>query len=172
MQIHIDITEEDIYRFVFSPELLSKDKYDYLTINRERFKDEIALCLEMKNDTNSDEIKILTDSILRKINPTRIITLFPQITRPTEGIGVKLAAASVLKEKKSNSMSFADSDSKYLIRIVKTESQILLYLFTSENSKKHFKLTFYPSESEYQIKDLSRPIEILEEDVIEKIIIE
>lgn len=172
MQIHISITEKDIYRFVFSPELLSKDKHDYLTVNRERFKDEIALCLEMKNDTNSDEIRILTDSILQKINSTSIITLFPQITKSVEEIGIKLAAASVLKEKKSNSMSFADPDSKYLIRIVKTESQTLLYLFSSEKSKNHFKLTFYPSESEYQITDLSRPIEILEEQVIEKISVE
>ncbi len=172
MQKHIDITEEDIYRFVFSPELLSKDKYDYLTINRERFKDEIALCLELKNSSNTEEVKALASSILQKINSPTIITLLPQIIKPIEEVGIKLAAASVLKERKSNSMSFADSDSKYLIRIVKTESQTLLYLFSSEKSKKHFKLTFYPSESEYQIKDLSRPIEILEEQVIEKISVE
>lgn len=172
MQNHINITEEDIFKFVFSSESLTKEKSDYLTTNRERFKNEIDLCLEMKNPSDIDEVKTLTSMILQKIDSTTIITLFPQLTKPIEEIGIKLAAASVLKEKKSNSMSFADAESKYLVRIVKTESQTLLYLFASGNSKKQFKLTFYPSESEYQIEDLSRPIEILEEDVIEKINIE
>ncbi|MBI5730458.1 MAG: hypothetical protein HY963_04905 [Ignavibacteriales bacterium] len=98
--------------------------------------------------------------------------MYPQIIKHKEENGVKLAAASVLKEKKSNSMSFADSDSKYLVRIVKAESQTLLYLFSEDKSKHDFKLIIYPSHTQYRITDLSKPIEILEEETIEKINIE
>jgi hypothetical protein len=170
MKNHIDILEEDIYRFVFLPESLSKDKFDYLTNNRERFKDEIALCLEMKNTSNTEDVISLTETVLQKIDLQSII-LYPQISKPHEENGVKLAAASVLKEKKSNSLSFTDSESKFLVRIVKTELQTLLYLFSEDKSKKDFKLTFYPSETNYNITDISKPIEILAEEVIDKILI-
>jgi hypothetical protein len=98
--------------------------------------------------------------------------LYPQIIKPKEENGVKLAAASILIEKKPNSISFTDADSKYLIRIVKTESQTLLYLFSEDKSKTQFTLHFSPSKAEYKINNLSEPIEILEEEVIEKIDIE
>ena len=172
MQHQIKITEEDIYRFVFSPESLSKDKFDYLTINRERFKNEIALCSELKNGSTSEEVRFMTDAIYQKINSSTIIKLFPQITKPIEENGVKLAAASILKEKKPNSISFIDSESKYLVRIVKTDSQYLLYLFTEEDAITSFRIRFNPSESVYQINDISQPIEIIEEMHIEDITIE
>ena len=172
MQHQIKITEEDIYRFVFSPESLSKDKFDYLTANRERFKNEIAFCSELKNVSTSEEVRSITDAIYQKINSSTIIKLFPQITKPIEENGVKLAAASILKEKKPNSISFIDSKSKYLVRIVKTDSQYLLYLFTEEDAITSFRIRFNPSESVYQINDISQPIEIIEEMHIEDITIE
>ncbi|MFA5804588.1 MAG: hypothetical protein WC879_08080 [Melioribacteraceae bacterium] len=172
MQNHIKIREEDIYRFVFSPETLSKDKFDYLTANRERFKVEIALCLEITNTSNTEEIRSLTEAVLQKINSPNVIKLLPQISKPIEENGLKLAAASVLKEKKSNSMSFTDSESKYLVRIVKTDSQNLLYLFTEDKTKQKYIIKLFPSEVEYQITDISQPIEIIEEKVIDGIVLE
>lgn len=172
MDHKIEITEEDIYRFVFSPETLSKDKFDYLTANRERFKNEIAFCSELKNVSASKEVRSITDAIYQKINSSTITKLFPQITKPIEENGVKLAAASILKEKKPNSMSFIDSESKFLVRIVKTDSQYLLYLFTANDTITSFKIRFNPSESVYQIDDISQPIEIIEEMHIDEITIE
>jgi hypothetical protein len=171
MKNHIDIIEEDIYRFVFSPESLSKEKFDYLTANRDRFKNEISLCLEIKNTSNTEDVIPLTETVLQKINSQGII-LYLQISKPQEENGVKLAAASVLKEKKPNSLSFTDSESKYLVRIVKTDSQIQLYLFTTTNKAAGYRIRIYPSEAEYIINDISQPIEILEEKNIEKITIE
>jgi hypothetical protein len=172
MDHKIEITEEDIYRFVYSPESLSKVKFHYLTANQERFKNEIALCSEIKYRPDIEEAVSLTDAILKKINSSTIIKLLPQITKPIEENGVKLAAASILKEKKSNSMSFTDSESKYLVRIVKTDSQYLLYLFTANDTITSYKIRFNPSESVYQIDDISQPIEIIEEMHIEEITIE
>jgi hypothetical protein len=54
---------------------------------------------------------------------------------------------------------------------VTTESQTLLYLFSEDKSKHDFQLTIHPSKTQYQIMDLSKPIEILYEEVIEKILI-
>lgn len=172
MQKHINITEEDIFKFVFNPENLSKEQLEYLNSNKDRFKKEIDYCKSLQVQSNVTEIDSIADQIIQKIKSFKIVELYPQIIKPIEGNGVKLAAASILKEKKSNSMSFTDSESKYLIRIVKAESQHLLYLFSEDKSKHDFRLTIHPSKTQYQITDLSKPIEILEEGVIEQINIE
>jgi hypothetical protein len=167
----MNITEEDIFKFVFNPESLSKGKLEYLNANQNRFKKEIDYCKGLLAQTNITEIDSITEQIIQKIKSFKIVELYPQIIKPKEENGVKLAAASVLKEKKSNSLSFTDPNSKYLIRIVTTESQTLLYLFSEDKSKHDFQLTIHPSKTQYQIMDLSKPIEILYEEVIEKILI-
>lgn len=112
----------------------------------------------------SDSFALLTAEI---INPTTITTT-PIQTKLINGL---MLASIVQKEKKSNSLSFTDSESKYLIRIVKTELQTLLLLFSEDKSKKDFKLTFYPSKNYYNITYISKPIEILAEATIDKILI-
>ncbi len=172
MQKHINITEEDIFKFVFNPGKLTKDKLEYLNTNQDRFKKEIDFCKSFLTKNNTTEIDSITEQIIQKIKSFEIVELFPQIVKPIEDNGVKLAAASVLKEKKSNSMSLTDSESKYLVRIVKTDSQNLLYLFSEDNTKQKYKINLFPSEAEYQITDISHPIEIIEEKVIDRIVIE
>lgn len=171
MEKHTNITEEDIFNFIFSPDKLPKVKFNYLTANQERFQNEIALCRELINSDNTD-YKSLTDKILEQINSRNIIELYQQKSKPIEENGIKLAAASVLTESPRNTFSFVDSESKYLIRIVKTDLQNLLYLFTDDKKKEKFKVKLYPSEAEYNISNTSQPIEILEEKVIDKISIE
>lgn len=171
MKNHIEITEEDIYKFVFNREALSKNKQEYLEANRERFSKEIALCVELKESRADMDDKLVSD-IIKSIQSTNIVELYPQKPNPVEENGVKLAASSVLVEKPTNSTSYMDSDSKYLIRIIKTGSQTLLYFFSNDATQRNFKLKFIPSGNEYRVADTSQPIEILEEQVIEKIIVE
>lgn len=172
MQNHINITEEDIFKYVINPENLSKEKLEYLDANQDRFKKEINYCIGLLVQNNVTEINSITDQVIQKIRSFKIVELFPQIIKPKEENGVKLAAASILKEKKSNSLSFTDSDSKYLIRIVKTDSRNMLYIFAEDKTKLKHKIKLFPSEVEYQITDMLQPIEIIEEKVIDRIVIE
>lgn len=168
----IKITEEDIYKFVFSPKTLEKDKFDYLTENRDRFKNEIALCTDLKESALEKDADSLTNSIIERISSHKRTLLLPQLSKSNEENGVKLAAASVTMTKRPDSMSFIDEEAKYVIRIVKTETDRLLYLFTNDNSVKGYKIQLYPSEAVYQMADVSQPIEISEEDTISEILIE
>ncbi|PKL82147.1 MAG: hypothetical protein CVV24_11575 [Ignavibacteriae bacterium HGW-Ignavibacteriae-3] len=172
MQHQIEISEEDIFKFVFSPENLAADKFNYLSANKERFKEEIDLCLEIKNNSGTDENNTSAEFILNKISSYKQIKLFPQISEVNEENGVKLAAASAVLSKQPNSMSFADAESKYLVRIVKTEFDCLLYLFTEDSSISSYKIHLHPSKAAYRINDVSQPIEILEEIKIEEILLE
>lgn len=172
MQKHINITEEDIFKFVFNPENLANEKLEYLNSIQDRFKKEIDYCKGLLAQSNVTEIDSITDQVIQKVKYFKIVELYPQIIKPRDENGVKLAAASILIEKKPNSISFTDSESKYLIRVVKAESQHLLYLFSEDKSKHDFRLTIHPSKTQYQITDLSKPIEILEEAVIEQINVE
>lgn len=170
MSLNIKITEEDIFKFVFSPESLSKEKLEYLLENKERFEKEIILCKEFYT-FKVEDIESMTQKVLEKSN-RKVIELHPNIPKPIQKNGINLAAATELTEKPRSAFSFSDPDSKYLVRIIKTDIQNLLYLFTSEKKKDVYRLKFFPSETEYKITDLSQPIEILEEKTIEKILIE
>lgn len=172
MKNQIEITEEDIFKFALNPENLPKEKYEYLNSNKDRFKKEIDYCTSLLTMDNTAEINSIAGEIMEKIKSFKIIELYPQLIKTKEENGVKLAAASVLNEKPRNSFSFDDPDSKYLIRIVKTESQHLLYFFSDDNPNHNLRITIYPSQTEYHISDLSKPIEILDEHFIEKITIQ
>jgi hypothetical protein len=168
MNKQINITEKDIFDFVFSPDTLSKEKLDYLNENRDRFQKEISLCHEIQKPNLGNNAQLI-EEVVRNIVASNVIELYPQIAKPIKANGVKLAAASVLTEKPRNSFSFSDKESKYLIRIVKTESHTLLYLFSTEKEKQKAKIKLYPSEAAYIINDLSQPIEITTEETIERI---
>lgn len=169
MKQHFNCTEEDIFIFVFNPGKLSDEKLEYLKSNQDLFKKEIDYCVNLRDKYKSVDVESITEDIVQKIKSFKPIELYPQIVKPKKENGVKLAAASILTEKKPSSISFTDAESKYLIRIVKTESETLLYLFTEDKSKTNYTIHFLPSESEYKMASILEPIEIIEEDLIESI---
>jgi len=165
----IEITEHDIYKFVFSPETLEPVKKTYLGSNLERFQRQIDYCRQLKsiNIVETQEKAII--NIVDKVIVPKIIELVPSV-EPTESKDSKLrlAAKSLNLEKKNYSFSFTDTNSEHIIKIVQANSQNLLYFFSIKPIQK-IKVTFFPSENSYTIQDTAKPIEILEESTINRI---
>lgn len=168
MQNKINITEEDIFKFVFNPESLPGEIFDYLTQNQEHFASEISFCKEMSSAPSdlSDNIAVET---FKKLNKSKVIELLPSNGNNNLDNGIKLAAASLQHAGSKTQSSFSDPEMNYLIRLVNVQSQNLLFFFTKDIVAKQYEIKFYPSENSYTIRDTTKPIEILEEGTINRI---
>ena len=172
MKHEINITEIDIYKFVFSSESLDSVKRSYLESNSERFKKEIGYFQELKNSSPSQETELLVNEIMHKIISHSIVELFPSVIPSEEHDSkLRLSAESLKLSKKTYSLGFTDKSSDHVVKIINNDSQTLMYLFTSKPISKA-RITFFPSETSYTIKDTSKPIEILDESNIEKVTVE
>lgn len=118
------------------------------------------------------ETEELVKIIIDKISSNKTVELLPSIiTTEVNDSKLRLAAESLKLSTKTYSSSFADPTSDHVVKIINTDSQTLLYLFSSDPISKA-RITFSPSETSYTIKDTSKPIEILDESNIEKVTVE
>ncbi len=170
MQDKINISEEDIFKFVLNPDSLDKDKHEYLANNQSRFAKEIEYCKKL-NSESDESVENVANQIISRIELAQLIELFPSVTVQESENGIKLAAASSSMAVNKPSTSFSDEQLNYLIRLVSSGSQSLLYFFTRQESKKQYRIKFFPSEKEYLVDYFSQPIEILDEPEIQKIVI-
>jgi|GEM_PF-4537855 hypothetical protein len=173
MELKIVITEEDIFNYVLNPSTLAPEKSDYIRSRRDEFKEEINYYEAFKIipiDYNAENIAEKVRTIAQQ--DTIGILLFPTWKREKNQFnGLRLAAASTTLEKKFDSFSFADKDSKFLIRITSKDEKNLLYVFPNEEltSCSKCRVKFFPSGTEYEIKDFTHPIEIEYEDKVNSI---
>lgn len=171
MKQNIEITERDIYKFVFSQETLELEKKTYLESNLERFQHQIDYCRQLQNLSIEEPQEKTIINIVNKVLSPNVIELIPSV-RPTEtrDSKLRLSAESLNLEKKNYSYTFTDTNSEHVIKIINTASESLLYFFSSAPTE-NAKITLLPSGSTYTIIDTYKPIEILEEKVIQKILI-
>lgn len=168
----MEITDRDIYNFVFSPETLEPAKKTYLESNFVRFQRQIDYCRQLKEINLAEPQEQAIINIVDKVLTPNVFELIPSVS-PTEtkDSKLKLVAKSQNLQKKNYSYSFNDANSDHVIKIINTPTETLLYFFSSGSIPKA-KLTFFPSGRTYTIIDTSKPIEILEESIIEKVTIE
>jgi hypothetical protein len=174
MNNKIVIDESDIFNFVLFPSSLSREKKEFIEGNLERFRHEIDFYKGFSKPLDDSNLVDLKDRI-EKLESGQIKTyvLIPTWNPiQSQDNTLRLAAASATLDKKIDSVSFADEGSNYLIRVIKTTESTLLYLFQNVPSKKSFFIKLFPSETAYLIKDVSKPIEILDETEITKITVE
>ena len=171
MQNKIKILEEDIFKFVFNRESLAKEKLDYLNKNQNVFEEEIELCKEL-NSTENGSDESITAKVISRLQHQNVVELYPREDVHFVKQGIRLVAASALLKQSKLPTSFSDANHNYLIRLVSTNNQLLLYFFSKDEGKKQYRIKFMPSEKEYFINDSSKPIEILEEKDIQMILID
>lgn len=172
MKENINITERDIFAFIFQPDNLSSDKKLYLETNFDQYQKQIEYCKELKEISAGQNDDIQAEAITDRIlNPDSIIFLPVKVNISNGDTSLRLAAAGMVLEKKSYSKSFKDESTKRMIKIVSNGKKTLLYYF-SEKPIQNTKFTLLPSGATYSMMDTARPIEILDENEIEKVIVE
>ncbi|MFZ1291391.1 MAG: hypothetical protein WAR79_14950 [Melioribacteraceae bacterium] len=170
------ITENDLFKFVFYPETLSKNKYDFINDNKQIFKND----LDFLQNLNVELQTQLSDSLVEKLNK-RIAALNNVKTivlKPDKNYNKLskdeycLAAASTNNNEQTNCKTFKDQDNFYLLKLIFGKTANKLYLFTKDVvENKKIEITFLPSNSKILIETNELPISFEENENINQIVL-
>lgn len=157
------ITEKDLFDFVFYPEVLPKDKFLFLK-NSDNFSQEIAflqqLKLSIESELSSEEKELISNKI-PAYNKNSIITLnkINDITPCKDGT-YRLSAASELELKPKVTIKTFINDSKnYMVKILESELNTKIFVFSTKNETvTKFKLLVEPNDLEFYFEDNSKPL--------------
>ena len=161
----MQITERDIFNFVFFREEFPEEKKDYLK-NSLMFKEEIEFYSSIKNSLNEDinfETKRKIASKISAYKPVNVIQLFPvtEHYKPKHSNGLVLAAAAEVEKPKVSTKTFYDEDKTYIIKVINYEKSSKVFVFSTQYELvKDFHLNILPQNLKYHIPDSSIPLEL------------
>lgn len=170
------ITEKEIFKYVLFPDDLSQDIKDYIQSNESLYSDLIGFYKSYINSYNDNDISNLAKKALRKIPALQnIIALYPVSNKKIFNTNALIlaAASQEIAAKQSESVTYSDENSDYLVRLINNKDNSILYFFSKkENKNQELKITLFPSDNIFHIKNASCKIEIHHVKEIEKILIE
>ena len=170
------ITEEDIFKYVLFPDDLTPELKDYIGENEKLFSNRIEFYKSYINSLNDEEIISESKKAVSKIPALQdIVVLYPAINKkiPLNNFTTLAAASAEVVYKQSESVTYTDENSKYLIRLISSKEKGILYFFPkAENKNQKLKITFLPANEIFHIENVSSQIEIAQPKEVEKIIIE
>jgi len=161
----MNISERDIFDFVFYPENLSTEKVTHLK-NSKVFDDEIDFYRSLKKSLEEELTEDLKQKLAEKIPlyvPLKIFILYPvKETVKKRKNDVPIFAADSPKEKLAvMAKTFIDEANHYLIRLLNFKDSSKIYVFsTTEGTLKNYKVIVKPSGKVFEQIDNSSPIEL------------
>ena len=173
MKSKFNISEQDIFEYVFYNEMLEESKRNFINNNKEKFSYQIEFYERIKNFKQTDISDQEVENLIKKINSVeRIVTLYPNKEYESKK-RYTLAAASYTLENKITSSTLTDKDSKYMIRVIKYQSHFEVVVFAADLKPiSKYKLTIYPDKIEYYGDNNTQGFKIKDLNVIEKIKLE
>ncbi len=147
----MNITEQDIFNFVYYPRKLNEEKREYITSNRNLFEEQIRFCEETKAQLDNTEDGQPSTYILNKKPPVKI----------KEKPKYKLAADSISLDKSIRTETYIDSANNILAKVVFYPDKTKIFILNEENKPLiNFKLTIKPANKTYQIESNNEPFEL------------
>jgi hypothetical protein len=173
----LQITERDIFNFVFYPELVKEEIKAFLA-TIENNSDAIAFFKELKSELETSISKDIKKKIGDKIKSylsINIIELHP-LRAPAikKANGSRLAAASTTELKpKMTTKTFVDNEKEYLIKVLNYGETTKVFVFsTKDEVVKNFDIIIEPHHLKYHLEDNSEPLKIEQSIEAEKIKLE
>lgn len=159
----MEISEQDIFNYVFYPDKLLPAKYRYIKANMSLFERQIKLC--------ENTFSALKDSVKGE---NRIITL---IKKPAKYIPQKpqyyLAADSIKMDKSIRTETYIDNGNNILVKAVYYPDKTKIFLFNEgDKSVGDFRLIIKSADRSFQIDNFNEPVELPSGLDIQNIIIE
>ncbi len=165
------ITEQDIFNYIFFREKVSDEKINEIVAHK-HYAAAIEFYSALKNETERHLTISEKKNLAAKIPIYKFdgkFELLPFRVNDMEN-GMRLAASSKNNENNINAVSFFSETKEFLCRIVSTQTQRLLYCFSTDQEElKDFKLTLHPAGIEFQCKSNAEPITVSTDLKIEKI---
>jgi len=157
----MNISEKDLYKYIFYPNKLSKEKFDYISLNKATFKSEIDYLKNIKNSYPSLISNEITNKILDKIEifeKGNEIILY-KIEPDSDNDYLILAADSPREKAEIITSTFKDNNGLFLIKINTTSDRSKIYLFFQDMEKRHeYNLTLNPSGENFEFNSAQLPL--------------
>lgn len=158
---NISITEKDLYRYVFYPNILSIEKSNYIAQNIDQFKDELSLFNNFKESVEVDVSDEILNKIHNKINrysEQKEIILNIISPNPDQEYSPSAADNSMDKSKELIK-TFLDKTNNFLGKIITTTDHLKVYVFSKISAKQLiFEITLFPSNSVHTISSEDLPL--------------
>ena len=154
----MEITEKDIFDFVFNPEILAGEKLQYLETQKSSFP-QVKVFEEIKSsleDNLSDSVKDKIASKIPAYKKAVVYELFSWTIEAKEYVNQTpvLAAASANESPQTLSKTFVDKEKNILIRLIGNTRSLKLFVFpVAGNALGEFSLTLKPGLQQYYFKD-------------------
>ena len=167
-----EVTENDIFKYVFYPDDLSDKLRHYIKINKLVYQDQIDLMTTMKDQLNTPLEKSLLDKIHKRIdeyNRSEIIVLKKVVINHQQNHYI-LAADSVDREEPLLTETFKDDEEQYLAKVITTNGKNKIYILSKDPKiELEFILKLYPTEDEFRGSSNDQPIVVIPKQKIEEI---
>lgn len=169
---NIEITEQDLFNYVFAPQSLSAEQIDLIEAVSS-FEEIIAFYNQLKLDSQNKPDAELKKKLAEKITAyflPDIIQLYQISENNLKQNGQRLAADSRNLDPKTITKTFVDNDNEYLIKVLTDDNITKVFVFSTQNEMiKDFDLIIEPDNLKYHLDDNSKPLEIDKSIEIEKI---
>ena len=170
----MNITEKDIFKFVFYKSELSQEKQNFISQNLEKFSSSIKLLNEINSTSEIDvspmTMKRITD-LIERTQENKEIVLTPINFKNCSDYLI-LAADSKSNEGNEKTQTFTDLENNYIAKIVTEDAETKLFLFANSNmANANISLTVYPSKQKYSLESNKSNCIVLAKQRIEKIVI-
>ncbi|MCB0731782.1 MAG: hypothetical protein KDC88_12180 [Ignavibacteriae bacterium] len=170
-----NISEKDLYKFVFYPEDLDKKVYDFIKLNFEKYKSQIDLLQSIKSNVEQEVSDDILDKIYKKIDEQTKSNeiILEKIKRKSDIDYLVLAADSEIKAKTITTDTFTDLKSNYIGKIINNDNYNKIFIFSKQMNKFFdFSITLYPSKDKIYSNSNDQPIFIQPKQNITKIKLE
>lgn len=172
----MSINEKELFLFVFYPDKLSRENFEYINNNKKVFNEELGLLNSLKIMENESVSDIILQKIYHKIKEKQnrnLIELNKDLNSNDDLSRLVLAADSPTLDRVSQTETFRDKDSHYLIKVISNNDSNKLFIFNDENAElRDFTITIKPSGNTYKIDSSTEPLLIQPKEIIEKISLE
>jgi len=169
---NIEITEQDVFNFVFFKESLSLEKQEIIE-NDIAYKDMLDFYIALKNNTvekPNEKLKRILANQIPAYSFDNVIHLYRLKDPIQKQNGNRLAADSKELKPKMTTRSFVDNNKEYLIKVLNYGGQTKVFVFsTKDEVVKNFDIIIDPHNLKYHFDDNSEPLKIEQNIDAEKI---
>jgi hypothetical protein len=158
----MNILEKDLFDYVFFPDILSKEKYNSIEESKSKFRNELNLLWEIKENLKGKISDGIIERIMLKLNEynKRRLIVLEKANNPHlfQSGQLVLAAESPVLEQKLRTDTYEDKNSEYMVKIITDQQQNKIFIFNKDNSEmRNVKINIEPSGKSFILESSFKP---------------
>ena len=160
----MNISERDIFNFVFYESLLSPEKIKFID-DSDGFNEVVNFYKNLKSAISQNISTEIKNKLREKIPAYRVSSykLFPMpdISQKKKPSILTLAADSGKIKSNTTTTTFIDEEKQFLIKLLNFENSAKLFVFSTDDEViRNFKIIIQPSNLVFEQADNSQPLQI------------